>query len=571
MSSTRNNPVNDSTSVNSFGQLGYSSGTAVNSPVVTGPAPAASLDLEQGTELPGSYTVIRRIGNAADSGEADVFLCEKNGLRYAAKIFRRDVNVKQELIDKLSSIRSENIARMYYHGEVFGRHFEVYDYYERGSLADTLKRRTFSENELRDFIIPNLNSALHALHQQGILHRDIKPSNIMWANDERWKLVLIDFGLSSVIRESLSVVVSQVGFTTAYAAPEVLRNVYFDESDYFSLGIVLYELFCGTTPFTNQDNVLTSTITKPGNMPQDLYNLILGLTYPELTHRHDDKNPNRRWAYREVCKWLSREEQPVPGLGGTSGESERSIPPIRFCDKTYTDIDALCYAMALNWESSKQLVLRMTLRDHLRNRRNASDNHLLWASIIDDVVNNSGYDNDERVLRVLHGLSPEAPYIYCSLGAFSSAKEFGDALFDRLSSGYADTVNGAANAAEAILKSGTLSEFVAKHPGQTVTAGEVQAFERRRLRQDWQAQRIAHLFELAYRLTQRTELDVGLPDRTVFHSVDDLKGYLAGLGTGDFRELYRVCGYLLDGERQMKPKVYGWMKHLGCDVSEFNQ
>ena len=275
-SSTQGTVVNNVNSTNNE--------TLVNMPLNSEQIPEASLDVESGTILPGDYTVLRRIGNATDSGEADVFLCKKDGKQYAAKIFRRAISVKVDLMKRLEGIQSDYIARLRYYGKIYNRHFEVYDYFEKGSLADTLKERTFSENELREYIIPNLNEALHSLHEQGIFHRDVKPSNIMWSNEDERKLVLIDFGLSSVIRESMSIIVSEVGFTTAYAAPEILRNVYFDESDYFSLGIVFYELFCGKTPFVNQDNVLTSTITKPGNMPQDLYNLILGLTYPELSH-----------------------------------------------------------------------------------------------------------------------------------------------------------------------------------------------------------------------------------------------------------------------------------------------
>ena len=568
MASTFVNPPRGGTMVNQYGRNGVS--TDINPPVSAGIASSTSLDLEPGAILPDDYSVIRRIGNAADSGEADVFLCEKDGRQFAAKVFRREMHIKPELIDKLSSISSEHVARMHYHGEVYGRHFEVYDYFWRGSLADTLKERTFSERELREYVIPNLNTALHALHVQGILHRDIKPSNIMWSNDEKWKLVLIDFGLSSVIRESLSVVVSQVGFTTAYAAPEVLRNLYFDESDYFSMGIVLYELFCGTTPFANQDNALTSIITKPGNMPQDIYNLILGLTYPELTHRGDVTNPNRRWTYDEVNSWLQGENVPVPGDGGFGSGSARSISPIRFCNVNYNNIDELCYAMAVNWEEGKKLLLRMTLRDHLRSRRGASDEHLLWASIIDDNVGSARYDEDEKLMRTLYDISPDAAFIFTPIGVFPDAKAFGSVLFDRLSSKSADVNEDAAHTADLLLKTKALSNFVEKYPTPGVTAEQIREFEQRRQLQNWPRQRYGHLFELAYRLSQRNDLNVGLPDGTVFRSMDELKTYLAKLGTGDFRELYNACGYLLDGEHQMKPKVYGWIRSLGFQAENFN-
>jgi len=192
----------------------------------------AGIDLEPGTVIPGGFVVKDRIGTAFANGEADVFLCEKEGHSYAAKFFRRKILLNTRLTEKLKNIRSPRVAKIYDTGEVFDRYYDIYDFYRQGSLADTLHKRAFSFEELKEQIIPNLNEALHDLHKEGILHRDIKPSNIMWSNETQGDLVLIDFGLSSVVRESHSIIVSKFGFTAYYAAPEVLRNDYFDESDY---------------------------------------------------------------------------------------------------------------------------------------------------------------------------------------------------------------------------------------------------------------------------------------------------------------------------------------------------
>ena len=77
MASTFVNPPRGGTMVNQYGRNGVS--TDINPPVSAGIASSTSLDLEPGAILPDDYSVIRRIGNAADSGEADVFLCEKTG------------------------------------------------------------------------------------------------------------------------------------------------------------------------------------------------------------------------------------------------------------------------------------------------------------------------------------------------------------------------------------------------------------------------------------------------------------------------------------------------------------
>lgn len=144
------------------------------------------------------------------------------------------------------------------------------------------------------------------------------PAGTILLEDQKG-VALIDFGISSIIDGNASVIVTKSGLTFAYAAPESLHNVYLEESDYYSLGITIYELFCGHAPY---ENLTTEEITRymsiqklpyPEDMPLELQNLISGLTYSDLTNRADKENPNRRWTYEEVKNWLEDKPQPVPG------------------------------------------------------------------------------------------------------------------------------------------------------------------------------------------------------------------------------------------------------------------
>ena len=572
-----------------------------------------SIDLEEGTEIPGGFVVKKRIGSAFANGEADVFLCEKEGQSYAAKFFRRKILLNTRLTEKLKNIRSARVAKIHDTGEFYDRYYDIYDFYRRGSLADTLHKRTFSYEELKEQIIPNLNEALHDLHKEGILHRDIKPSNIMWSNETQGDLVLIDFGLSSVVRESHSIIVSKFGFTAYYAAPEVLRNVYFDESDYYSMGIVLYELFTGKVPFS-EENSYTSIITKPGNMPDDLYTLILGLTYHDLSFRHDKDNPNRRWTYEEVNRWLLGEEQPIPGqvkyeAGKT--DSGRKIPPISFCQKQYTDLDSLIFAMGLNWEVGKYLVFRGRLAEHLRSGRDVTDNRIYWASQVEDIVNGVGYDNDVKMAKILYALCPDVDYLFSPMGGFDSVSTFADALFEACGSFSGNIVQTAVCSLETLLRSGVLEEYIKKSQEENEekesaekesaekdssekketeektaekddaeketskekkTVGEdalklVEEFSKRIVEDsEWNRNREAYTYEFAYRLTGNTVLNPGLPDGKTFSDIEELKAYLMSKKSRDYRELYITCAHFLQSERRLKPRVYGWMKRHGYNT-----
>ena len=119
-----------------------------------------------GTILCDKYKVISEMNIM--SGEASLFICEYHGEKYVAKLYRRDVAIKDDVTNALKNISSPHVAKLFDTGVYNGFPFEIIPFYAQGSLQG----RTFSFDELKQRIIPSLNEGLHVLHENGIMHLD---------------------------------------------------------------------------------------------------------------------------------------------------------------------------------------------------------------------------------------------------------------------------------------------------------------------------------------------------------------------------------------------------------------
>ncbi|MGA8659345.1 MAG: protein kinase [Chthoniobacterales bacterium] len=156
-----------------------------------------------------------------------------------------------------ASLRHLNIASVFYLGSTESSYFYAMELVVGTTLEEIIATRAPLDVTLALDITAQVASALAAAHQAGLVHRDIKPANLIVSFDDknRATVKVIDFGLVKVTAEvSAESSASEAGIflgTPRYASPEQFGAGEVDiRSDIYALGIILWEMLTGATPFS---------------------------------------------------------------------------------------------------------------------------------------------------------------------------------------------------------------------------------------------------------------------------------------------------------------------------------
>ncbi|HEX4418760.1 MAG TPA: HEAT repeat domain-containing protein [Kofleriaceae bacterium] len=230
--------------------------------VMTGPGGDPSdPDTFIGQELCG-YTIRRKL---AEGGMGVVYEGEhkKIGRLGAIKVLKLEFCRAEDVVERfrqearaVNAIRHENIVDIYDFGrDPYGRVFFVMEYLEGEPLANRLRRGALVWSEAFPILEQTLR-ALKAAHDKGFVHRDLKPDNI-WLKyvDGRVQVKLLDFGIAKLVgsespKEKLTQTGSVIG-TPHYMSPEQINGSkdIDQRTDIYALGVIMYEMFAGVTPF----------------------------------------------------------------------------------------------------------------------------------------------------------------------------------------------------------------------------------------------------------------------------------------------------------------------------------
>jgi serine/threonine protein kinase len=231
---------------------------------------------------------------------------KRNEQLYAMKRIRKDILIEKGQIqntknerDILLSIEHPFLLGMDF---VFQNDYRLYfflDYIKGGNLFESLFTVKRFPEETVKFFAAQLVLAIGCLHDNKVVHRDLKPENILV--EESGYIKLADFGLAKFLLEAKQSTYSFCG-TAEYLAPEILEMKGHDYMvDWWTLGILLYELRIGRPPFLDKNHQKLGRMIKKGkvifpdpirhkiDMSEELKDIILKLLDRDPTQRLGNK------------------------------------------------------------------------------------------------------------------------------------------------------------------------------------------------------------------------------------------------------------------------------------------
>src|SRR5260370_2090060 len=231
----------------------------------------------------GPYKLLQEIG---EGGFGVVFLAEQTQpvrRKVALKVLKPGMDTRQVVArfeaerQALAIMDHPNIAKVHDGGATpSGRPYFVMELVRGVPITEFCDQNHFTPRQRLELFVSVCHAVQHA-HQKGIIHRDLKPSNVLVSRYDTTPVVkIIDFGVAKALGQELTgktlfTGIAQMIGTPLYMSPEQAGMSDLDidtRGDIYSLGVLLYELLTGTTPF-NKERLQTASFEQSRRIIRD--------------------------------------------------------------------------------------------------------------------------------------------------------------------------------------------------------------------------------------------------------------------------------------------------------------
>jgi non-specific serine/threonine protein kinase len=352
--------------------------------------PQTSKILVKGSIVAGKYQIEELMGRG---GMGVVYKAEDTKLKRAValKFLPEELAYDHHAVERFqrearaaSALNHPHICTIYDIDEREGQHFMALELLEGKTLREYILAKRLDIDQIIDLGI-QISSGLEAAHAKGIIHRDIKPGNIFVTDSGQAKI--LDFGLAKLLperklkaeekisagmptitaEEHLTSPSSAIG-TVAYMSPEQALGKELDaRTDFFSLGVVLYEMVTGSLPFRGDtsvavfDSILHQAPTSPVRLNPDLPDALERIINKALEKDREVRYHSARDMVVDLTR-LKRERDSehvvAPGVAAAPRVASLAVLPFTnmsadkeneyFCDGLSEElINALCHIREL--------------------------------------------------------------------------------------------------------------------------------------------------------------------------------------------------------------------------------
>ena len=364
-------------------------------------------------DVAGDYFVLKGVKYknkqclSENSGEAQVYLVERDGEEYVLKIYYPTFNVNKKMLQTIYNFKFEMVVSLIDYGKLYvdgkSRNYELMEYLRGGSMVDY-----HLNGDLDKFrrIALQAAAALAYCHGNNILHKDVKPSNLFFRDKEHTEVVLGDFGISSMLENDGKLHQTTQARTPIYAAPEMYSDVIdgvvevTPAADFYSLGITLMYIWLGGNPMSSNERVMMrqkseGRLPRLNELPERVKMIVQGMTVV---------NPLNRWGYEQVEKWFE----------GESPEVDLSSPFLKYksfiVDPDRNLVADNIHELVPMLLDNEKLAIGYLYNGRISSWLEQCGNDKLSTIVKDIVVNKYPVDQHAGLMAAVYMMEPTYPY-----------------------------------------------------------------------------------------------------------------------------------------------------------------
>ncbi|KAH8754478.1 kinase-like domain-containing protein [Hyaloscypha finlandica] len=274
----------------------------------------------------GDFEILRTLGTGS-FGRVHLVQSKHNQRFYAVKVLKKQQVVKMKQVEHtnderrmLQEVKHPFLVTLWGTFQDSKNLYLVMDFVEGGELFSLLRKSQRFPNPVAKFYAAEVTLALEYLHKNQIIYRDLKPENLLL--DRHGHLKITDFGFAKKVPD----ITWTLCGTPDYLAPEVVSSKGYNKSvDWWSLGILIFEMLCGFTPFWDggspmkiYENILKGRVKYPPYIHPDAQDLLQRLITADLTkrlgnlHGGSEDVKNHQWFAEVTWERLAKKDIDAP-------------------------------------------------------------------------------------------------------------------------------------------------------------------------------------------------------------------------------------------------------------------